>query len=184
MTDIKPLFEGACIQCHSPEKASEEGADYDMSTKEAAFAGGESYGSDVIVPKDGNDSPVYWMTTLHHDDPDDSEAMPPKKPLNDFQAEVIKRWIDDGAKWPEGVVLEEKPRVTFQNVRGLFLKGGPYSAKDITMLRLWAEQGADWPAGVQLGGGSEDGPADNLELVKQMRENINYYQSRQNSLNM
>ena len=172
MTDIKPLFEGACIQCHSPEKASEEGADYDMSTKEAAFAGGESYGSDVIVPKDGNDSPVYWMTTLHHDDPDDSEAMPPKKPLNDFQAEVIKRWIDDGAKWPEGVVLEEKPRVTFQNVRGLFLKGGPYSAKDITMLRLWAEQGADWPAGVQLGGGSEDGPADNLELVKQMRENI------------
>lgn len=90
MKDIKPLFEGACVHCHNPEKAADEGADYDMSTKEAAFAGGESYGSDVIVPKDGNDSPVYWMTTLHLDDPDDSEAMPPKKPLNERQTEIIK----------------------------------------------------------------------------------------------
>jgi formylglycine-generating enzyme required for sulfatase activity len=176
MTQIKPLFEGACIHCHNPEKAADEGAEYDMSTRKAAFAGGESYGSDVIVPKDGNDSPVYWMTTIHLDDPEDPEAMPPKKPLNEYQQNLIKDWIDQGAEWPEGVVLEEKPRVTFQNVRQLFLKGGPYKEKDIALLRLWAEQGADWPAGVSLGGkkaaDGEEELGDNLSLVKKMREAI------------
>lgn len=173
VTQIKPLFEGACVQCHNPEKAKKEGAEYDMTTKEATFAGGESYGEDVITPGDGNDSPVYWMTTLHLDDPDDSEAMPPKKPLNEYQQNLIKDWIDQGAKWPEGVVLEEQPRVTFQNVRALLMKGGPFNAKQIEMLNLWAKQGADWPTGVSLGGAADEGAlGDNLALVKTIREAI------------
>ncbi|MEM9016105.1 MAG: SUMF1/EgtB/PvdO family nonheme iron enzyme [Verrucomicrobiota bacterium] len=176
MTEIKPLFEGACIHCHSPEKAKKEGAEYDMSTMEAAFEGGESYGEDVIKPGDSNDSPVYWMTTIHLDDPDDPEAMPPKKPLNEQQQQVIADWIDQGAKWPEGVVLEEKPRVTFQSVKELLTKGGPFSAQQITMLRLWADQGADWPAGTTIGGGTvpgaEESLGDNLSLVESIREDI------------
>ncbi len=174
MTQIKPLFEGACIQCHNPEDAKSEGAEYDMTTKEASFIGGESYGEDVIRPGDGNDSPVYWMTTIHLDDPEDPEAMPPKKPLNEYQQQIIKDWIDQGAEWPEGVVLTEKPRVTFQNVRQLLMKGGPFNAKQIEMLNLWAEQGADWPEGVTLGGVTvdEDALGDNLSLVKTIREKI------------
>lgn len=174
VTQIKPLFEGACIQCHNPEKADSEGADYDMATKEAAFLGGSAYGDEVIKPGDGNDSPVYWMTTIHLDDPDDSEAMPPKKPLNEYQQQIIKDWIDQGAEWPEGVVLEEKPRVTFQNVRQLLMTGGPFNAKQIEMLNLWAEQGADWPEGVTLGGVAVDEEAlgDNLKLVETIREKI------------
>jgi len=174
MTQIKPLFEGACIQCHNPEDAKSEGAEYDMTTMEATFIGGESYGDEVIKRGDGNDSPVYWMTTIHLDDPDDSEAMPPKKPLNEYQQQIIKDWIDQGAEWPEGVVLGEKPRVTFQNVRQLLMKGGPFNAKQIEMLNLWAEQGADWPEGVTLGGATvdEDALGDNLSLVKTIREKI------------
>ena len=87
-----------------------------MSTMEAAFAGGESYGEDVIKPGDSNDSPVYWMTTIHYDDPDDPEAMPPKKPLSEAQQNIIRDWIDQGAEWPEGIVLEEKPRMNLQNI--------------------------------------------------------------------
>ena len=173
MTQIKPLFEGACVQCHNPEKADDEGAEYDMTTMEATFKGGESYGSDVITPGDGNDSPVYWMTTIHLDDPDDSEAMPPKKPLNEYQQNLIKNWIDQGAKWPEGVVLEEAPRVTFQNVRQLLMTGGPFNEKQIEMLTLWAKQGADWPEGISLGGAvDEDALGDNLALAEAIRENI------------
>lgn len=174
MTQIKPLFEGACVQCHNPEDMDDEGAEYDMTTMEATFAGGESYGEDVITPGDGNDSPVYWMTTVHLDDPDDSEAMPPKKPLNEYQQNIIKDWIDQGAKWPEGVTLKETPRVTFQSVKGLLTKGGPFSEKQITMLNLWAAQGADWPEGFSLSGdvAADDGLGDNLALAESIREKI------------
>ena len=173
MTQVKPLFEGACVHCHSPEKAKKEGGDYIMSTKKAAFAGGDSYGDEVILPKDSNNSPVYWMTTIHVEDPDDDEAMPPKKPLNEHQQNIIRDWIDQGAEWPEGVELEEEARVTFQSVRGLLMKGGPFDAKQIKTLKLWAAQGADWPAGNVLGGAEdEDALGDNLALAKAIRENI------------
>ena len=101
MSQIKPLFEGACIQCHNPEEDKKEGAEYEMTKKEANFICRESYGEDVIRPGDGNDSPVYWMTTIHLDDPDDPEAMPPKKPLNEYQQQIIKDWIDQGAEYEE-----------------------------------------------------------------------------------
>ncbi|MEM1441478.1 MAG: formylglycine-generating enzyme family protein [Verrucomicrobiota bacterium] len=175
MKQIKPLFEGACVQCHNPEDAKKEGAGYDMTTKEASFAGGRGYGEEVILPGDGYDSPVYWMTTIHLEDPDDPEAMPPKKPLNEHQQQIIQDWIDQGAKWPDGVVLEEKPRVTFQSVKDLLTKGGPFSAKQIDMLNLWAEQGADWPEGVSLAGDvsvDEEALGDNLALVEAIREKI------------
>ena len=65
--DVKPLLEGACVQCHGPNEKELEG-DYRIDAKEDAFAGGSSYGDEVIKPGDAWDSPVYWMTTLHYDD--------------------------------------------------------------------------------------------------------------------
>jgi len=174
-TQVQPIFEATCIQCHNPDKADKDGAEYDMSTMEAAFAGGESYGEDVIKPGDSNDSPVYWMTTIHYDDPDDPEAMPPKKPLSEAQQNIIRDWIDQGAEWPEGIVLEEKPRMNFKvNILPLLSKGGPFSDKDKMMLRLWVEQGAVWPEGFTLGDTQveESGPADNLALVERIRGEI------------
>ncbi len=175
MTQVKPLFEGTCVHCHSPEHAEDDGADYDMTTMEAAFDGGSSYGDEVIKPGDSNDSPVYWMTTLHLDDPEDSEAMPPKKPLTDAQQNIIRDWIDQGADWPEGVVLEEKPRMNFKvNILPLLSKGGPFNDKQKHILTLWVEQGAVWPEGFTLGDAQKDegGPGDNLELVKEIRDLI------------
>ena len=172
MKDVKPIFEGACIHCHGPNEENLEG-DYRMDTKEATFKGGDAYGKDVIKIGDPKDSPVYWMTTVHIDDPKDPEAMPPEKPLNEAQQQIIHDWIAAGAPWPDGVVLEEKPRVTYQGVKPLFKKGGPFNKKQIEMIRLWAEQGADWPAGLAAAAeGGTSGPADNLDLVKKIREKI------------
>ena len=41
--------------------------------------------------------------------------MPPKKEgvLDKAQSELLKKWIDQGANWPQGVKLEQKPRITF-----------------------------------------------------------------------
>ncbi|MCB1063217.1 MAG: SUMF1/EgtB/PvdO family nonheme iron enzyme [Verrucomicrobiae bacterium] len=168
MTDVKPLIEGACIHCHGPKEAEGE---YRMDTKDATFMGGESYGEDVIKAGDGNDSPVYWMTTVHLDDPDDPEAMPPERPLNERQQQILFSWIQNGAEWPEGVVLEEKPRVTYEGVKALLQKGGPFKKSEIETLRYWVEQGADWPAGA-VATEAPTGPADDLALVKRIRETI------------
>ena len=169
--DVKPLLEGACLQCHSTEHAKKEGGDYIMETKEAAFKGGDSYEDEVIISGNAKDSPAHWMLTLEMDDDD---LMPPKKPLNKAQQAIIGKWIDDGAKWPDGVVLEDKPRVNFKNIKALLVKGGkgvPFTPAEIDRLRLWAEQGADWPEGqVISGGGGELG--DNIALVKQIRKTI------------
>lgn len=171
--DVAPLIEGACVHCHNPEKAEKDGGGYDMTTKAATFKGGDAYGEDVIRPGDANDSPVYWMTTVHLDDPEDPEAMPPKKPLNEKQQQILFSWIQNGADWPEGVVLEEKPRVTYASVQPLLKKGGPFKKSEIQTLRYWVEQGADWPAGVAAADDAgPSGPADDLELAKKIREKI------------
>ncbi|MCB1237005.1 MAG: SUMF1/EgtB/PvdO family nonheme iron enzyme, partial [Verrucomicrobiae bacterium] len=166
MREVKPLIEGACINCHGPN-TTEKNGDYLMHTKEAAFKGGESYENEVIKPGDADDSPVYWMTT----EPEDGDLMPPKHPLSKHQQEILKVWIDTGAEWPDGVTLQKTSRVTFQSIRPLIIRGGPFKPSELETLRLWAEQGADWPEGVKIAG-SGDGPADDLNLVKKIRELI------------
>ncbi len=170
MTQVKPLIEGTCVHCHGADK--QEG-DYRMDTREAAFAGGENYADETIVPNDPEKSAVYWMTAEPHDSPD---IMPPKKPLSAAQQAVLKAWIAEGAAWPDGVVLEEQPRMDFKvNILPLLSKGGPFSAADQKLLRLWVGQGAEWPEDFKLGGeeaAEEGGLADNLELVKAIRESI------------
>ena len=165
MTQVKPLIEGTCIHCHGPKEADGE---YRMDTKEAAFLGGETYTEEVIRPGDSNDSPVYWMTT----EPLDGDLMPPKHPLTVDQQNILRVWIDEGAKWPDGVVLEEKPRVNFKSaIVPILKKGGPFSAKQKDTIQLWLDQGAAWPEGYKFGVAS-DGPADDIKLVKKIREKI------------
>ena len=172
MTQVKPLLEGTCINCHG-EKEDKGG--YRMDTKAAAFAGGDSYAEETIIPNEPDKSAVYWMTAEPHDSDD---IMPPKKPLTAEQQGILKAWIAEGAAWPEGVVLTEKPRMDFKvNILPLLSKGGPFSAKDQEMLRLWVEQGSVWPEGFNLAGGAPGageatGPADNVALVESIREHI------------
>jgi formylglycine-generating enzyme required for sulfatase activity len=168
-TQVKPLLEGTCVHCHGAEKQEGE---YRLDIKADAFAGGENYPDETIVPSKPDDSAVYWMTAEPHDSAD---IMPPKKPLTEEQQNILKTWIAEGAEWPEGVTLEEKPRMDFKiNILPLLSRGGPFKTEEQTMLRLWVEQGAVWPADMKLGGGEAEasGPADNLELVKLIRENI------------
>ena len=190
MRDVKPLLEGACVQCHGPNEEELEG-DYRIDSKEDAFAGGSSYENEVIRPGNANNSPAYWMTTLHYDEPESDECMPPKKPLNKDQQQVLFDWIQEGAEWPDDVFLEDKPRVNFANVRQILIGSGefkstekeavmkeidariamqdsPFSATDKEALELWIEQGRDFPNGASL---SKDG-RDNVRFVGQIHSKI------------
>ncbi len=171
MTQVKPIFEATCIGCH--DEGDDKG-DYRMDTRELAFKGGSSWEGEVIVPGDPDNSAVYWMTTLPQDD---DLVMPPAKndPLTLAQQETIKLWIEQGADWPEGVVLEQKQRMHFEkDVLPVLQKGGPFSAAQKEKLTLWVHQGAVWPEGFSLGAvaAEDEAVADNLELVMRMREVI------------
>ena len=89
---IKPIFEKACLDCHGAEK---DKGDLRLHTKEGAFH--------AIVPGKAAESEVYKRISLPKDHDD---IMPPKgDPLTQEQTDLIKKWIDGGAEWPEGLTL-------------------------------------------------------------------------------
>ena len=92
--DIKPMLEAQCLKCHGPEK-QKGGLRLDHKTE--AFKGGES-GERGIVPGHASQSRLFQMVSSKKDD----ERMPPKgEPLNAKQLDLLRRWIDAGAEWPE-----------------------------------------------------------------------------------
>lgn len=103
---VKPLLESSCLSCHGAEKPK---GGLQLTTKEAAFKGGEN--GVVIKAKDPTKSTLYTSTVLPagHDD-----VMPPKGDLlTKEQSDVLKQWIAEGAVWPDGVVLKQQPRINF-----------------------------------------------------------------------
>jgi formylglycine-generating enzyme required for sulfatase activity len=108
VTEIKPLLESTCLSCHGPEKPKGE---LQLMTRALAIKGGEK-GTALVAGKSA-DSPLYKLTVLppKHDD-----IMPPKgEPLTSQQADTLKRWIDEGAEWPESITLQKTQRIDFVN---------------------------------------------------------------------
>src|SRR5689334_8709922 len=92
--EVRPLFETHCLKCHGPE-TQKGGLRFD--TKEGAFKSGES-GEKAIVP--GNASQSHLIKLISSTD--DAERMPSKgDALSAPQIDLLKRWIDAGADWPE-----------------------------------------------------------------------------------
>lgn len=107
-TQVKPLLEGACTHCHG---SKEDKGDFRMHTLEDIKKGNEN--GPGLVPGDLKASAIYTTLLL---DVEDDMVMPPKKEgiLEKSQIEVIKAWIEQGAEWPAGVVLEQTPRIRFE----------------------------------------------------------------------
>src|SRR5215212_9950933 len=92
--DVRPIFERHCLKCHGPEK-QKAGLRFDV--KEGAFKTGES-GERPIVPKHASESRLIKLVTSLKDD----EWMPPKgERLVANEIDILKRWIDAGANWPD-----------------------------------------------------------------------------------
>jgi hypothetical protein len=126
--DIQPILEKSCIQCHGPEKQKGK---LRMDTKEAALKGG-SEGA-VIEPGDAAKSDLYRRITL----PKDHDDVMPNEgdPLSESQTNLIRDWINQGAVWPEGLVLKSSaaPQTAKVALPADF-KPGPNEAKAIASL--------------------------------------------------
>jgi mono/diheme cytochrome c family protein len=90
---VQGVFEARCIDCHGPKKQK---GDLRLDKKETALA-------EVIQPGNSGESELAKLISL----PADHEDIMPNKgePLTKEQIEVIKKWIDEGAHWPDGLVL-------------------------------------------------------------------------------
>jgi hypothetical protein len=106
--DIQPLIEKSCIGCHSGRRPKSK---YSMETREKTIAGGSSKVKSIVDKKSDKSPLIHFMA----DSTKDEELWMPvvdkrdKYPkLTPEQIGLFRAWIDQGAKWPEGLVLQEK----------------------------------------------------------------------------
>jgi len=90
--DIRPILANNCFACHGPDEKQRE-TKFHFDTREGAFAE-----DGIIVP--GRAAGSVLVKRITHPDPD--ERMPPPDSghaLTARQIELLRRWIDEGAKW-------------------------------------------------------------------------------------
>ncbi len=94
---IRPLLAEKCFQCHGLDAETRE-TDLRLDTKDGLFAEVDS-GGVAIVPGDSSKSVVFERLVS-----DDSDLrMPPadSKQLTREEIELVKLWIEQGAKWQQ-----------------------------------------------------------------------------------
>ncbi len=101
---VQPLFARHCYACHGAEKQK---AGLRLDVKSAAMLGGDS--GAAIVPSKAEQSKLIHM--VRGDDPD--EIMPPKGDrLSAAEIAFLKKWIDEGAVWPDAAGAETGRRTS------------------------------------------------------------------------
>ena len=94
--DVQPIFREHCIGCHGP---TQQFGGLRLDRRADALRGGTQTD---IGPGNANGSRLYHRligTTF-------GTQMPPTGPLSADQVEIIQRWIDEGAIWPDAAAGE------------------------------------------------------------------------------
>ncbi len=93
--DVRPILSDHCFQCHGPDAKKRHGG-LRLDDSQSALAGGDS--GVAIVPGDAKSSELIKRIESH----DADAKMPPDsagKPLSTQQMQVLRQWIDQGAKF-------------------------------------------------------------------------------------
>ena len=91
---IAPILAAKCLRCHGATKQS---SGYRLDVRGIALAGGE-LSAPNIVAGDAAASPLLRYIS----GADDEIEMPPSgAPLSEEEIALVRRWIDEGAAWPE-----------------------------------------------------------------------------------
>jgi len=97
--DVRPILRDHCLSCHS---AAKKKGQLRLDARSAALKGGMA--GKAIVPGKSAESPLYQLLV----DADDDARMPQKAPpLPKDKIDVIRRWIDQGAPWPDAAAGED-----------------------------------------------------------------------------
>ncbi len=94
--EVRPVLEKHCYSCHGPDK-QKSGLRLDV--KAEALRGGDAHAPNIILGKAAKSQLIQFITST-----DDDNQMPPKgKRLAAAEIDLLTRWINEGAAWPEGV---------------------------------------------------------------------------------
>lgn len=97
--DVAPIFQQHCVRCHSPGNAK---GDISLAT----FAHLKE--NEYVVAGDPDGSYLIELVTASDGEP---PAMPKESaPLAAEEVATLRRWIAEGAKWPDDVVIREKAK--------------------------------------------------------------------------
>jgi hypothetical protein len=130
--DIAPIFRDHCLECHGPDEAKN---DFRVDDAELVF--------DYVEAEDAMSSSLFtdYLTTE-----DDDMLMPPRShggPLSAAELALVRLWIDEGAAWPEGAMLDGSgaplPEVSEMSIQNMSLAA-----------RAWSFQGFLHPATVHF----------------------------------
>jgi ankyrin repeat protein len=97
--DVQPILREHCIGCHGPVQQLNG---FRLDRRSAALRGGTF---PVLIPGSSATSRMYLKLL----GPRFGQQMPPAGPLAPEQIDTIKRWIDEGAEWPDEVAGEAPP---------------------------------------------------------------------------
>jgi hypothetical protein len=90
--DIWPIFESRCLTCHGPKQQK---SSLRLDSRSKLLTGGDT--GPALVPGDASKSLLIELVTAAADE----GRMPPEgDPLTPAQIDLLKRWIQDGASWP------------------------------------------------------------------------------------
>jgi mono/diheme cytochrome c family protein len=93
--DIQPILESRCYECHGARKQK---AELRWDVKKLALKGGES-GPAIVAGKSAESRMIQLVSGINPD-----LVMPAKgERLTAEQIGLLRAWIDQGAKWPDGV---------------------------------------------------------------------------------
>jgi formylglycine-generating enzyme required for sulfatase activity len=111
VTDVQPILEFNCVRCHNPKATDYEKGDTDLDLSTFKTATDDD---GTIVAGKAEKSKLYTTTVLADDA---KKLMPPKnrvtgalERLAKTETEILKNWINEGAKWPEGVTLTARKK--------------------------------------------------------------------------
>ena len=110
--DIRPILSDNCFTCHGPDKRARK-ADLRLDSKAGAFA--DRDGGPVIKPGEPDESELWRRITAV----DRSERMPPeasKRSLTQPQIALIRRWIEQGARYEQHWSFQPIRAVAVPNV--------------------------------------------------------------------
>ena len=88
--EIQPILKKSCEECHGANQAK---GDFSVDNKESLLKGGKGYGK-VILPGNSAKSPLVAIIA----GTDDDIAEKGKHKLQPEQVELMKKWIEQGAK--------------------------------------------------------------------------------------
>ena len=95
---VAKILTTRCVACHN---ASERSGQLDLTSRKAAFEGGES--GPVITAGQADDSLLLARIESGEMPPEENDESQQLRPA---EQTVLRRWIDGGAPWPEDRVLD------------------------------------------------------------------------------